>query len=106
MSAKRLDAWGGLRLQLKSSDSDELDKSAMISYCAHRSAQCQEGSEVPASLLQQLKHNLVTRQVSSGIALLESIRTCLPPLVRGSGMRPRLSGAWRSGSISATAIPA
>ncbi len=30
-----------------------------------------KASEVPSSLLQQLKHNLVTRQVSSGIALLE-----------------------------------
>jgi tetratricopeptide (TPR) repeat protein len=30
-----------------------------------------KASEVPSSLLQQLKHNLVTRQVSSGIAVLE-----------------------------------
>jgi tetratricopeptide (TPR) repeat protein len=57
-------------LQTHSSDSDELDGSAIICTVATPRLNLRKNSGVPRQLLQDLKHNLVMRQVSSGIELL------------------------------------
>jgi tetratricopeptide (TPR) repeat protein len=57
-------------LQTKSSDSDELDGSAIICFVATARLNIKKNSGVPRQLLQDLKHNLVMRHVSSGIELL------------------------------------
>src|SRR6478672_5166198 len=57
-------------LQTQSSDSDELDGSAIICTVATARLNSKKNSGVPRQLLQDLKHNLAMRYVSSGIELL------------------------------------
>ena len=74
-----------LALQPHSSDSDYLPKSAMISLIVVIAAPNLAGNkeEIPQQLLRDLKNNLVSRQVSAGIALLDahvSLFNSLEPL--------------------------
>ena len=61
---------GVAALQTYPSDSDELDGSAIICTVATARLNIKKNSGVPRQLLQDLKHNLVMRHVSSGIELL------------------------------------
>ena len=65
---------GDAGLQTHSSDSDELDGSAIICSVATARLNIKKNSGVPRQLLQELKHNLVMRHVSSGIELLNRHR--------------------------------
>src|SRR5215469_10272787 len=62
------------RLQPHSSESDDLDKkNAMMSAAvAISEPNIVKNGEIPLQLLRDLKHNLVMRQVSNGIALLDA----------------------------------
>jgi tetratricopeptide (TPR) repeat protein len=72
--------------QVDSSDSDESDGSAIILRVANVQ-KTKKGHEVPRRLLQDLKQNLVMRQVSSGVGLLETHRhlfTSIDPELRNA----------------------
>src|SRR5260370_28292523 len=62
----------GKQEQVNSSDSDELDKMVYDGLAVATEPRAKGAVDIPGSLLQDLKKNLVTRHVSSGFALLDA----------------------------------